>query len=301
MLTSSSQVLEKTREILKKRARLVEEYLSRALPEKTPEGLLKAMRYSLDGGGKRLRPVLCLTCAALFGQDMNRVLPFACAIEMIHTYSLIHDDLPAMDDDDLRRGKPSCHKAFGEATAILAGDGLLTDAFTLACSTPLKAELVLRAVLCLSEAAGSAGMVGGQMLDMEFTGRKDISFDQIRHMQSLKTGAMIEASCACGAILANASEDEVTAIRLYGKYLGRAFQVTDDILDITQDSATLGKPAGSDEEQDKNTCPSVIGLEESVKLAIKDGEDAIQALKGFSGDEAEFLNALVIYTLNRCS
>lgn len=290
----------KMKEILKRRAGMLESFLAGALPEKTPPGLLKAMRYSLEAGGKRLRPVLCLSCASLCGQHEENTLPFAGAIEMIHTYSLIHDDLPAMDDDDMRRGRPSCHKAFDEATAILAGDGLLTDAFTLAASTPLESGSVLEALSHLSRAAGSAGMVGGQMLDMEYTGKKDVTLQAIRHMQSLKTGAMLETSCVCGAILGNATPEVRHSLSLYGKYLGRAFQVVDDILDIVGDSATLGKPVGSDEDQGKNTCPAVIGLEESRKLAEEDAAKAREALKGFRGEDAQFLRALIDYTLDRC-
>lgn len=302
-MNDSDQILPQDgmKRILMERAGEVEKSLSGSLPPGSPERLLSAMRYSLDAGGKRLRPVLCISCAALCGADAKNVLPFACAIEMIHTYSLIHDDLPAMDDDDFRRGKPSCHKAFDEALAILAGDGLLTDAFALAASSPLPPENVLRAILRLAEAAGSAGMVGGQALDMEYTGRENVSLPQIRHMQSLKTGAMIEASCVCGAILAGASAERTQAVSRYGKYLGRAFQVVDDVLDITGDSATLGKPVGSDQEKGKNTCPSVLGIEESLRLAREDGEKARAALKDFSGPEAAFLLSLVTYILNRRS
>lgn len=292
---------ERMKEVLKKRAKELENFLARALPENTPPRLAAAMRYSLEAGGKRLRPVLCLTCAALCGQDEQTVLPFACAIEMIHTYSLIHDDLPAMDNDDLRRGKPSCHKAFDEATAILAGDGLLTDAFGLAASSPLPAERVLGALQILARAAGSSGMVGGQMLDMEYTGAKNVGLEQIRHMQSLKTGAMIEASCVCGAVLAGAPSRTIQSIAAYGKYFGRAFQVVDDILDITGDSQLLGKPVGSDVSQGKNTCPSIIGLESSKKLAEEDAAKGREALENFSGPEAAFLLALLDYVLNRRS
>lgn len=288
------------KEILKDRAKKVETFLSGTLPEGTPSRLGNAMLYSLQAGGKRLRPVLCLTCAALCGGEEAAVLPFACAIEMIHTYSLIHDDLPAMDDDDMRRGRPSCHKAFDEATAILAGDGLLTEAFNLAGKTALAPERVLEAIRELATAAGPAGMVGGQMLDMEYTGAANITFEQIRHMQSLKTGAMIRASCVCGAILAGASREQIRALGAYGRYLGSAFQVVDDILDITGDSVTLGKPAGSDENQGKNTCPSVIGLEKSRELAREDAAMAREALADFSGLDAAFLLSLLDYTLNRC-
>lgn len=287
--------------ILKERAAKVEAFLSGALPAGTPPRLANAMLYSLQAGGKRLRPVLCLTCALLCGGEEASVLPFACAIEMIHTYSLIHDDLPAMDDDDMRRGRPSCHKAFDEATAILAGDGLLTEAFNLAGKTAADPGQVLAAIRELAAAAGPAGMVGGQMLDMEYTGVRNITFEKIRHMQSLKTGAMLRASCVCGAILAGASASQIRSLGAYGRYLGSAFQVVDDILDITGDSAVLGKPAGSDESQGKNTCPSVIGLERSRELAREDAARAEEALASFSGIEAAFLLSLLDYTLNRCS
>lgn len=287
------------KEILKKRAGILEHFLDTALPQGTPERLSRAMRYSLEAGGKRLRPVLCMTCGAICGIDEQKILPFAAAIEMIHTYSLIHDDLPAMDNDDLRRGKPSCHKAFDEATAILAGDGLLTDAFTLAASTPLESSSVLKALACLSSAAGSAGMVGGQMLDMQYTGAKNLTLAQIRHMQSLKTGVMIEASCACGALLANGSNADIEALSQYGRYLGRAFQVVDDILDIIGDPKIMGKPVGSDQDLGKNTCPAIIGVEKSRKLAEEDGQLAEEALSNYAGKDADFLRGLVTYILER--
>ena len=301
MKTDAAGALAGMRETLKRRASLVEAFLGGALPEGAPPRLLAAMRHSLEGGGKRLRPVLCLSCGALCGAEEEALLPFAAAIEMIHTYSLIHDDLPAMDDDDMRRGKPSCHKAFDEATAILAGDGLLTDAFGLAASTPLPCGAVLKALSRLAEAAGSTGMVGGQMLDMEQTGKAGVPLEEIRRMQSLKTGAMIEASCVCGAILAGADAARIKAVSDYGKHLGRAFQVVDDILDVVGDSASLGKPVGSDEEKGKNTCPAILGVQRSRELAEEDGEKAREALRAFSGPEAAFLLALVDYTLQRAS
>lgn len=287
--------------VLKKLAAETEGFLSGALPKDAPRALLEPMEYSLGAGGKRLRPALCLAFASLCGLGWRKALPFACAIEMIHTYSLIHDDLPAMDDDDLRRGKPSCHKAFNEAAAILAGDGLLADAFALALTTPAEPAAVLKAARFLAAAAGSAGMAGGQMLDMEYTGAGNVTLEQIRHMQSLKTGAMIEASCACGAILAGADQEAEEAAAAYGRYLGRAYQVIDDILDITGDSAVMGKPAGSDEAKGKNTCPSAAGLFESARMARADGEKALDALSGFSGPEADFLRSLVDRVLSRCS
>ena len=238
---------------LAERGKLVEEHLRGCVADPgTPERLREAMLYSLLAGGKRLRPVLCLTAASLFGADPKDVLPFACGIEMVHTYSLIHDDLPAMDDDDLRRGRPSNHKAFDEATAILAGDALQSDAFLCMTTCPLPADRVLRAVHEFAAAAGSFGMAGGQELDMIATGRR-ISLEDLRHLHALKTGAILRASVTCGAILAGADSGSLEKLGVFGSELGVAFQIADDILDVVSDTATLGKPAGSDEEEDKNT------------------------------------------------
>ena len=300
---------------LKERGARVEAWLGHCLTRRDmPQELRKAMEYSLLAGGKRLRPVLCLTTAVLCGAGEADVMPFAAAIEMIHTYSLIHDDLPAMDDDDLRRGKPSSHKVFGEATAILAGDALLTDAFSFMCEARAPAPQVLRAVAELASAAGSTGMVGGQVLDMQFTGgekgqgaggvaRQDpgpaVGLDELRYMHSLKTGALIRASCVCGALLAGAPESTVQALRLYGAALGSAFQIADDILDVTADTATLGKPAGSDVEQGKCTYPSLLGLDRSRQLAEEQRDVAVRSLHGLSGPEAGFLRGLADYVVSR--
>ncbi len=286
--------------LLAARGAAVEQYLAHCLNDRgIPPRLQAAMEYSLMAGGKRLRPVLCQTCACLCGADAATVLPFAASIEMIHTYSLIHDDLPAMDNDDLRRGKPSNHKAFDEATAILAGDALLTDAFAFMLSLPLPAADLARAAACVAGAAGSAGMVGGQMLDMEYTGRHDVTLDQLRGMHSLKTGALLRASCVSGALLTGAQADRVDAISRYGAALGVAFQIADDILDVTADTATLGKPAGSDVEQGKNTYPALVGLEKSRELAQAQADAAVEAVRIFNGPEAEFLRALATYVVSR--
>ena len=257
------------------------------------------MLYSLQAGGKRLRPVLCMSTAAMCGLAPEKVLPFAGAIEMVHTYSLIHDDLPAMDDDDLRRGKPSNHKAFDEATAILAGDGLLTDAFYVMSGLDLPADRVLAALREFALAAGSSGMVGGQEWDMIFTGMESISLDQLRLMHAMKTGAILRASCVCGALLAGADAGALKAIGDFGAALGVAFQIADDILDVVSDTETLGKPAGSDEEQGKNTYPKLVGLEKSRELARGYADSAQAALARFDGQEAAFLAALADYTVNR--
>jgi len=264
----------------------------------TPVRVKDSMEYSLMAGGKRLRPVLCLAWAEMVGQDEASVLDFACAIECIHTYSLIHDDLPAMDDDDLRRGKPSNHKQFDEATAILAGDGLLTEAFTLASSLNLPAERILAAIRHLSLAAGPRGMVGGQVLDMGLTG-KMASLPQLREMHAKKTGALIETSCVCGCILAGGDATMQERAADYGRAIGLAFQVTDDILDVVGDEATLGKPVGSDEAQGKSTYPALLGIEQSRVLACESVAQALTALAGFSHPKADFLRAVAQYILDR--
>jgi geranylgeranyl diphosphate synthase type II len=263
-----------------------------------PGPLAASMDYSLLAGGKRLRPVLCLAWAGLAGGDAERVLDFACAIECIHTYSLIHDDLPAMDNDDLRRGKPSNHKQFDEATAILAGDGLLTEAFTLAASLELPAERVLRAIAHLSAAAGPRGMVGGQVLDMGLTG-KAATLPQLREMHAKKTGALIESSCVTGCVLGGGTQDLAARASAYGRAIGLAFQVTDDILDVVGDEKDLGKPVGSDEAQGKSTYPALLGIEQSRTLARESVDQALDALAGFEHPKAGFLRAVARYILDR--
>lgn len=288
------------KQLLKERGALVETWLAACLDgRELPPRLKESMLYSLQAGGKRLRPVLCMSTAAMCGLAPEKVLPFAGAIEMVHTYSLIHDDLPAMDDDDLRRGKPSNHKAFDEATAILAGDGLLTDAFYVMSGLDLPADRVLAALREFALAAGSSGMVGGQEWDMIFTGMDSISLDQLRLMHAMKTGAILRASCVCGALLAGADDDALKAIGDFGAALGVAFQIADDILDVVSDTETLGKPAGSDEEQGKNTYPKLVGLEKSRELARGYADSAQAALSRFAGQEAAFLAALADYTVNR--
>lgn len=288
------------KQLLKERGAQVEAWLAGCLDGRDlPPRLRDSMLYSLQAGGKRLRPVLCMSTAAMCGLEPERVLPFAGAIEMVHTYSLIHDDLPAMDDDDLRRGKPSNHKAFDEATAILAGDGLLTDAFFVMSGLDLPAPCVLAALREFALAAGSSGMVGGQEWDMIFTGMESISLDQLRLMHAMKTGAILRASCVCGAMLAGADAAALKAIGDFGAALGVAFQIADDILDVVSDTETLGKPAGSDEEQGKNTYPKLVGLDKSRELARGYADSAQAALARFDGREAAFLAALADYTVNR--
>jgi geranylgeranyl diphosphate synthase type II len=292
------------KERLKEKSALVEAYLAECLKDMNiPAALLKAMEYSLQAGGKRLRPALCLTCASLFHLAPGKALPFAAAIELIHTYSLVHDDLPAMDDDDLRRGKPSNHKMFGEAMAILAGDGLLTEAFGLMASTVTKlpAGRVLAALAEMAAAAGAAGMVGGQALDMEYTGRSGVSFEELKAMHALKTGALIRASCVSGALLAGAPEQDLENVRRYGEAVGAAFQIMDDILDEIGDEKTLGKPVGSDRDQGKTTYPSLLGLDKSRELAAARVSEAVAALESYPDEAAVFLRDVAQYILERVS
>nr|WP_321255483.1 farnesyl diphosphate synthase [uncultured Pseudodesulfovibrio sp.] len=296
------------KEQLAQRAETVESFLSGCMKDRgIPARLLKSMEYSLLAGGKRLRPVLVLSWATMLAPDDadmgDKVMPFAASLECIHTYSLIHDDLPAMDDDDLRRGKPSNHKQFDEATAILAGDGLLTEAFGLMSAASivkgLPADRVLRAIYVLATAAGSGGMVGGQVVDMEFTGRDDVPLEELREMHAMKTGALITAACECGAILSGADESDIDNAREFGKSVGVAFQIVDDVLDVVSDTETLGKPAGSDEEMGKSTYPSLIGLEKSKQLASQYIDAALKHLSNCTGSEKEFLEHLARYIVDR--
>lgn len=264
----------------------------------SPKRLTASMKYSLLAGGKRLRPVLCLAWAELVGGRARDVLDFACAIECIHTYSLIHDDLPAMDDDDLRRGKPSNHKQFDEATAILAGDGLLTEAFSLGASLDLPADRVLRAIAQLSRAAGPRGMVGGQVLDMGLTGGH-ATLAQLRDMHAKKTGALIAASCVTGCLLGGGDARTVGKAQAYGEAIGLAFQVADDILDLTGDEAALGKPVGSDQAQGKCTYPALLGIGQSRALAEESVNTALAALTEFVHPRAAFLRAMARYIVER--
>ncbi len=261
---------------------LVEEFLSRCFADRVEYGqIYEAMQYSLMAGGKRIRPVLTLETCRMCGGDVDKALPFACAVEMVHTYSLIHDDLPCMDDDDLRRGKPTNHKVFGEATAVLAGDALLTAAFEIMCeyAEGLEPKLVLAAVDCLSHAAGAAGMIGGQMLDMDGESRM-LSLNELELLQSLKTGALISAAAELGCIVAGGSDSARQAVRQYAQCVGRAFQVRDDMLDVTSSAEVLGKPIGSDAENEKATFVSALGLERCGQLVDELTEQAIAALDG---------------------
>ncbi len=254
------------------------------------ENIVEAMEYSLLGGGKRLRPVLAIEVCRLCGGETEAVLPLACAVEMVHTYSLIHDDLPAMDNDDLRRGKPTSHKVYGEATAILAGDGLLTAAFAvISGAAELSEHQRLQAVSALSRAAGPAGMIGGQVLDMVGESRA-LDRPTVERLQRLKTGALIRCAAHMGCIAANADPAAVQAVDRYADALGLAFQVRDDILDVTATQQALGKPIGSDQASHKTTFVTLLGLEECQRWVIELSRQAAQALDGFS--DADFLQHL---------
>jgi geranylgeranyl diphosphate synthase, type II len=263
----------------------------------------EAMHYSLFVGGKRLRPILCLAAAEAVGGDAGDALPVACALEMIHTYSLIHDDLPAMDDDDLRRGQPTCHKKFDEATAILAGDGLLTEAFGTVAGAAFRYEgkegVLLEVINLLATAAGYQGMVGGQMLDLLAEGRR-ISLKELETIHRNKTGALLTAAVRSGALMGGGNRSEVTFLTTYGEKFGLAFQVTDDLLDVEGETAEMGKVAGMDEKRQKATYPAVLGLEATRQWARRLVDEAVAALEIFQ-DRAEPLRQLAQYLLVRRS
>lgn len=279
----------------------VDQYLEQTLKERgIPDKLREAMEYSLNAGGKRLRPVLCMVWAEIAGVPADKVVPFAAAIECIHTYSLVHDDLPAMDDDDLRRGKPSNHKVYGEATAILAGDALLTEAFSMMLNVSgLPADRVLQAAAVVAYGAGPNGMVGGQQIDMDLTGKGDVELETLQRMHSMKTGALITAACLSGAILGGADQKTMENAMEFGKYLGMEFQITDDILDVVGDEEDLGKPVGSDAAQGKNTYPSLLGMQEARDMAVQCLGSAVVAIAKYEGPQADFLCSLAEYILER--
>ncbi len=243
-------------------------------------GIQNAMEYSLMAGGKRIRPMLVLESCRLCGGRIEDALPFACAIEMVHTYSLIHDDLPAMDDDGLRRGRPTNHRVFGEAHAILAGDGLLTGAFGQLAKANLSAEQIVAAVSCLAKAAGDLGMIGGQVLDLEGEHTPQ-TLDQLTLTQALKTGALIAAACQLGCIAAGGSHQQSRALDEYAMALGRAFQIRDDMLDVISTDAELGKPIGSDLAQNKTTFVTLLGLEGCDKLVQELTQSALDSIALF--------------------
>ena len=267
----------------------------------TSSKIVKAMKYSLMAGGKRIRPVLCVAAAETVGGPNQDVIHAACALEMIHTYSLIHDDLPAMDNDDIRRGQPTCHMAFDEATAILAGDALLTLAFEVLSSTEFVQDNHVRnwmkVINILSTAAGYKGMIEGQMQDMAGEGHL-LCLEDLENMHALKTGALIEASVKVGAILGKGSPVQIQQLKTYSKNIGLAFQVTDDLLDVEGDPNVMGKDAGSDQARSKSTYPALLGIEQSKQFAKKLVNNALKALDYFD-NKAQPLRAIAYYIVDR--
>ncbi len=280
----------------------VERALKAALPAPEPDSpsapVAEAMRYSLLAGGKRVRPMLTLAFCALCGEDWHSALPFACGVEMVHTYSLIHDDLPCMDDDSLRRGRPTCHKVYGEAIALLAGDGLLTQAFetVLAFPDPVKAAAAAK---CLAGLAGYQGMVGGQCVDLS-AGGQEVTIGLLKEMDQGKTVALIDAACRMGCIAAGAGEAQLAAASRYAQGVGMAFQIRDDILDVLGDAETLGKNTGMDAARDKRNYVSLLGVETAQELVESYTGQAVDALGIFPQDQS-FLAELAQALANRDS
>jgi geranylgeranyl diphosphate synthase type II len=279
--------------------RQVELALDGSLGPERPESLRESMRYSLLAGGKRLRPILCLAACELAGGDRALAMPTAVALEMVHTMSLIHDDLPAMDNDELRRGRPTNHKVFGEANAILAGDALLTRAFEMVAlrSSGVPAERLLQVVGELSLASGAPGLVGGQVVDIECEA-KQVDLETLEYIHLHKTGALLRACVVCGALIGGAPDELLAALRIYARGIGLAFQIIDDILDVTASSEVLGKTAGKDLKADKTTYPKLLGLEESRLRADALVAEAKAALAPWSSQASPLL-ALADYITSR--
>ncbi|HEX2768218.1 MAG TPA: farnesyl diphosphate synthase [Geobacteraceae bacterium] len=291
---------------LKERCLLVDEALDRFLPpaDELPDSLHKSMRYSVFAGGKRVRPILLLAACEAVGGDISPAMPAACAMEMIHTYSLIHDDLPAMDNDDFRRGNPTNHKVFGEAIAILAGDALLTEAFILLSDPGHWGKTGLARLLPviheIARSAGSHGMVGGQVVDMESEGKHDVDLAIVQYIHTHKTGALLKASVKAGALLGDADDAGLAAMTRYGEAIGLAFQIADDILDIEGTTEEIGKDAGSDEARGKATYPAVMGIAEAKRRAGELVGMALDALSGFD-EKADPLREIAKYIVYRKS
>ena len=288
------------KEYLVSRQKMIDAALRRYLPNPTvkPHTIHKAMRYSVFAGGKRLRPILCLASAESCGGDAPGALPLACAVECIHTYSLIHDDLPCMDNDDLRRGMPTSHKVFGEGIAVLAGDALLTFAFELAAKAPGWPRYPVGEIVQeLAVAVGSRKLIAGQVVDLESEGKR-VSLPVVRFIHESKTAALLRATIRLGAMSANAPPARLECLSKFGMALGLAFQVIDDILDVTQSSETLGKSAGKDAAAEKATYPAVVGLEESRKAAKRLTEEAHRSLQPF-GRKSDVLHGIADYLLDR--
>jgi geranylgeranyl diphosphate synthase type II len=287
---------------IKQKNQIIDAALERMLQDShSSKTLVKAMKYSLMAGGKQIRPVLCLAACEAVGGMPEDALTAACALEMIHTYSLIHDDLPAMDDDELRRGKATCHIAFNEATAILAGDALLTLAFEVLSSVQFndgnQAFRWLKVIRLISEAAGYQGMIQGQMLDIASEGIR-LSADELETMHRLKTGALIETSLACGALLGGADRRQTDLLSDYGRKIGLAFQVADDILNVEGNPELMGKAVGTDRQRDKSTYPSVLGIQAAREFSKKLVQEALQALETFD-KQADPLRGIARYIIER--
>lgn len=286
---------------LKERQKLCDAALDSAIPVVYPEKIYEAMRYSLLAGGKRIRPILCLATCEMIGGTVEMAMATACALEMLHTMSLIHDDLPAMDNDDYRRGKLTNHKVYGEDIAILAGDGLLALAFEfVATRTPqnVPREQVVQVLARLGKALGAAGLVGGQVVDLDSEGKLDTSLETLNFIHNHKTAALLEASVVCGGILAQASSEDIQRLTRYSQNIGLAFQIIDDILDITATQEQLGKTAGKDLKAQKVTYPSLWGIEESRSKATQLIEAACEELAPF-GEKALPLVAIAHFIINR--
>ncbi len=287
---------------LSRRKQIVEAALEEILPAASglQKKVIEAARYSLFAGGKRLRPIMCIAAAEVVGGDIERVMPAACALEMIHTYSLIHDDLPAMDNDDFRRGVATNHKVFGEAIAILAGDALLTEAFEYFAQSAAKGvrpDRVLEVIGIAVKAAGYRGMIGGQVIDLECENQK-VNLATVEYMHIHKTGALISASLEIGTIVGGGDQAQTQALRTYGHHVGLAFQITDDLLDVEGDPALMGKEPGSDAAKNKMTYPALLGIAQSRDAAKHHVESSLEALAGFDA-KAEPLRAIARYLLVR--
>jgi len=285
---------------LAERRQLVEAAIDQAVPLQYPETLYESMRYSLLAGGKRLRPILCLATCELVGGSLDLAMPTACALEMIHTMSLIHDDLPSMDNDNYRRGKLTNHKVYGEDVAILAGDALLTYAFELVAEKTQGADpqRILKVIAAMGRAVGGEGLVGGQIVDLSSEGNPDVTLETLTFIHNHKTAALLEVSVTSGALLAGAADEDVEKLRSYAQRIGLAFQIVDDILDITSTSETLGKSVGKDVNAQKATYPSFWGLDESRQQATQLIEAAKADLNGF-GELRQPLLAIADYIITR--
>lgn len=284
-----------------RKAESINRALDKAIPLVEPLDIHRAMRYALLAGGKRVRPILCLAVCELVGGEERLAVPAACAVEMIHTMSLIKDDLPCMDNDDLRRGKPTTHKVFGESVAVLSGGALLALAFEHLTEADVSPERMVRAVKELARSIGTKGLVAGQAMDLSSEGldRNDVGLEELEFIHVHKTGSLLEASAVIGAVIGGGSEEEVERVRKFARCVGLLFQVVDDILDGTKSSEELGKTAGKDQVAGKLTYPKVLGLEKSKEFVERLRRDAREHLKGFDSDKAKPLVALADFIANR--